>query len=142
MHDRLVRGPISAQDIGALSAMTSCEISGYCHFPPRRMLALFMAALSHGDRAELLNVYGNYALNVLGDWSLAERLWTRTREMSPGIVQYRINLIKLLIAKGDRPRARQEIEALRALGRYGQTEAAAAEMEARLRDHARDADRP
>lgn len=134
MHDRLQQGPISAQDLGALNAMTSCEISGHCHFPPRRMLALFMAALSHGDRAELLNIYGNYALNVLQDWPLAEQLWTRAREVSPGIAQYRINLIKLLIAKGDWAKAEREIAELRTLGRLGETQAAADAMERRLRD--------
>ncbi|MCI4567735.1 hypothetical protein [Lysobacter sp. CFH 32150] len=133
LQDKLRRGPIGPQEINALAAMTSCARDRHCDFPPEMMLASYDAALSHRRNPDLLTMYGDYALNVLNDRQLATQLWREVRANYPGVAQYRINLIKLLIATGSWGEARTEIASLRRLGRLGQNENAADELEARLK---------
>src|SRR3546814_1491285 len=52
-----------------------CQIQGQCRFPPERMVESFLSALHDPVYPEVLSQYGNYALNVLHDPALAERLW-------------------------------------------------------------------
>lgn len=132
MHDRLRRGPIGPQEIGALTSLTRCARDDSCRFPRDAMLTSYLTALEHGPHPDLLSLYGDYALNVLGDGQLALRLWREARDQRPSVAQYRVNLVKLLIATGQFDAARKEIDELRALGRYGQNEASARALEVRL----------
>jgi hypothetical protein len=125
--------PITWQETGALASMERCQELKLCHFPRERMLALFAAALSHGDHAEVYNIYGSYALNVLDDPDLCLRLWLESVKLVPSEPQYRINLIRLLVAMRADEAAQRQIAALRALGRVGQYEKPALEMEALMR---------
>jgi hypothetical protein len=131
IQDRLRQQPIGAQELGALGALTSCAISGRCHFPPDEMVAMYAAALSHGDNPEVLSIYGNYALNVLDDEPLAERLWREASRLSPGEPEYVIGLAKLMMAVGRDAEAEMEIQRLRSMGRLGQYKPAADSLELR-----------
>jgi hypothetical protein len=126
--------PIGPQETSALAAMTDCAIALRCPFPQGRMIELYLAALHSGEHAEVMNIYGNYALNVLHDHQLTRRLWLRAIQLSPNIVQYRVNLIRFLIAQGQFTEARQGIEALRRMGRLGQNQATAASLENMIPD--------
>jgi protein O-mannosyl-transferase len=132
MREKLRLGPIGPQELAALGAMTHCAEQGDCPFPQDRMMAIHMAALGQQESAELLNMYGSYVLNVLDDPELALRLWTQAAEVEPGNAQYRINLVKLLIAMGRHEQAREQISALRGLGRFGQHDNVAEELRLRL----------
>lgn len=130
MGDKLRHNPIGAQETSALAAMTECAIATRCPFPAGRMVGLYLAALGNGENPEVMNIYGNYALNVLGDAELTRRLWSRAVELAPGTLQYRINLVRYWIARGRMDEARREIAALRALGSFGQNDAVADALEA------------
>jgi hypothetical protein len=125
--------PLGPQETGALAGLTGCAVQRLCQFPREEMVETFASALARGDHPEVLNNYGNYALNVLGDQDLALRAWTRAAELSPGEPQYRIALVKLQILRHHDAEARAGIARLRAMGRFGQYEREARELEQRLR---------
>jgi hypothetical protein len=95
---------------------------------------IFDAALSRGNDPEVINVYANYVLHVLDRPELALGLWKVSIELNPGEPVYRISTIKLLSAMGRRDEARVEIAKLRKLGRLGQFERLANELELRMRE--------
>lgn len=132
--ERVGKRQVGAQEIGALTSLVRCARSGECKFAHDRMEAAFDAALAHGRHPDVLTMRGDYALNVRGDVPVALALWREAVQRAPAQAQYRINLAKLLIALGREQEARQEIATLRRLGRLGQNEAAAANLEARLRN--------
>jgi hypothetical protein len=132
MRDKLTHRPIGPQELASLAALTKCAVDKNCPFPVEEMLGLYRAALAKGEIAEVLNIYGDYALNVLSDSGLALRLWQRACALRPSEPQYRINEIKLLIVLGRYDEARAQIADLRRIGRLGQTEASAQSLEAEL----------
>lgn len=132
MIEKLRSRPIGPQERGALASLNDCAIAHRCQFPPGQMLAVFEAALSRGDDIEVLNVYGNYALNILHDPDLAEAIARDICRRAPGNPQYRENLIRLLIAFGKYDEASAQISLLRASGRFGSNETRADAMQERL----------
>ena len=133
MQAKLRQYPIGPQEQAALAALTDCAVVRKCAFPTDAMLATFDAAASHGPNPEVLNMRGNYVLNVLGDSTLALQLWQQASALRPGEAQYHISLAELLMVIGRDGEARAQIAELRKLGRLGQNEATAQMLEARLR---------
>ena len=133
IQDRLRRRPIGPQELGALGALTGCAVSGRCSFPPSEMVDAFAAALNRGDNPEVLNIYANYALNVLDDPDLATRLFKEASALNPRELQYRISMVKLHITLGRYQEARTEIDKIRSLGRFGEFDYVAGQLEVRLR---------
>ena len=133
MQQRLRDDPVGPQEISALGSLEHCAREGGCTFPTGQMVATFESALRHGPNSEVLALYGDYALNVLHEPQAALQMWRQAIVLHPRRAQYRVNLIKLLIAIGDHDAARRQIAQLRGLGRVGQYDAMAAEMDARLR---------
>ena len=77
--------PPGVQDESSLAALTKCAIEGACPLPPSPMVEAFVAALSHPHpSARVMQVYADYALNVLHDRELAERLLTDAVKIQPG----------------------------------------------------------
>jgi len=134
MQAKLRSRPLGPQEISALRTLTDCSITGLCAFDPNDMIATYGAAMSHGDDPAVMQVYGNYVLNVLGDGALAARLWQRAVELAPQEAAYRVSLIKLQIAQGRLDEARAGIARLRALGGLGQHASEADVLQARLQD--------
>ena len=64
---------------------------------------------------------------------LGEFAWRKAVALAPGNVQYRINLVKLLVAMGKDQEARAQIEAIRRMGIPGQYEKAARGLESSMR---------
>lgn len=132
MQSRLRSGPVGPQELGSLGSLVNCALVRVCRFPPDEMLNTFAAALSHGDNPEVLNIYGNYALNILHDVPLTERCWTRAAELKPTEPQYVVSLAKLMMAVGRDDESRRYIRKLRSLGRFGQYGRMADALETRL----------
>lgn len=129
---KLQNRPIGPQEIGALSAMTRCARDHICLFPRERMLSLYAVAMKKTRHPDVATMYGDYAFNVLGNSDLALQLWGEAISMRPLEMQYRVNIIKLLITLKRYDEARREISALREIGRFGQNESAADALAVRL----------
>jgi hypothetical protein len=133
MIDRLRRDPIGVQETSAIGSLAQCAREGACAFPQDAMVAMFEAALSHGPNAEVLNIYADYTFNVLQQPQTALHLWRSAILLRPNEVQYRVNLIRVLIALRQDKAARSEIARLRRLGGpLATTEQAVRELEARF----------
>ncbi|MDR7135107.1 hypothetical protein J2X06_002316 [Lysobacter niastensis] len=126
---KLRERPIGPQETGALAHLAQCQIDGACSFPRPEMEAVFAAARRDPPLADVLSVRGNYALNILGDPSAALALWVEATQHAPTVAQYRISVAKLLIAMDRGDEAAPQIEALRRLGKLGQHEDEARELD-------------
>jgi protein O-mannosyl-transferase len=133
MQQRLHAAPIGPQEQGALSTLVRCAREGRCTFPEDLMRKTFETALARDRSPDLLSMWSDYTLNVLDDPAGALDLARESVHRSPGTAQYRINLIRLLIALGREQEAREQIRQLRANGRLGQNETSARLLEARMR---------
>jgi len=141
MQKKLRTRAVGPQETGSLAALVDCSVTGRCQFPPDQMRDTFDAALAQGDNPEVLSIFGNYALNILGDSDLALRLWREAARLEPNGSERHISLAKLYIALGRLPEAREQIAQLRVIGRLGQYNSDADVLEARLQAslHRRDA---
>jgi tetratricopeptide (TPR) repeat protein len=129
LQRKLRTRPIGLAETNALAALVDCELKHYCQLPQQDMVGTFRAALEHGPTPELLSIYGNYALNVMQDPTLAFQQWQEAARIAPNVVQYQATLAQILIAIGRVDEARTPIMRVRQLGRLGQNEALAAELE-------------
>jgi len=129
LQSKLRAHPIGTQETSALSALVDCSIKGQCAPFLGEMQQSFEAALSHGENAEVLNIAGNYALNIRHDPQEAVRLWRRTVELSPRTVEYQATMARMLIAMGQPRAAQPYIDQVRRLGRLGQTRSLADELD-------------
>jgi hypothetical protein len=129
LQEKLRTRPIGPQESGALSSLVACQIAGPCRFPQGDMVDSFLAALRDPPSAEILSQYGNYALNVLKDPVLAERLWRDAADRAPGTTQYQVSIARLLIESGRPEEAKPYIARIRRAGRLGQNEQAASFLE-------------
>lgn len=134
MQSRLRQRPVGPQETNALGTLTRCAREQHCSFPRDRMIATFEAALSRKPNAEVFNIYGDYVLNVMRQPDTALHLWHRALALKPKVAQYRINLIKVLIALGRFDEAKEQIGLLRRMGSFGQYQSAAFALEARMRN--------
>lgn len=142
LREKLRENPIGPQEAAALEHLVACEIEGHCHFPKEEMIPTFLAALHARPSAEVLSSYGNYALNILRDPTLAERLWREAADRSPRTVEYQVSMAKLMIAMGRPSEALPYIARIRAAGRIGQTSREARLLENRLPPGMRPQTRP
>jgi hypothetical protein len=129
LQHKLRTRPIGPQETAPLGSLVDCQLQQRCRLPSAELLESLRAALSRGPDAEVLNIYGNYALNVLHDPNLALQLWQEAAERAPREVHYQVTLAKMLIATGQYSRATSQIAKVRQLGRLGQNEAMARELE-------------
>lgn len=121
------------QDESSLAALTKCVIDKLCDLPANRMMAAFMAALSHPDPdARLLANYGDYAWNVLGDHELGLRMTKAAVQAEPAEPAYHISLLRMLLVQGQVAQARQQLQALRSLDYGGRLDHSIAELQALL----------
>ncbi|MBF6025865.1 hypothetical protein IU514_17690 [Lysobacter niastensis] len=129
LQDRLRDTPPGPQPRSALASLVNCSLQHHCNLPAPEMRAMFAAALSHGRDPEVLSIQGNYALNTLGDPSLAAQLWEEAARLAPNVAEYQITLARLYFASGQPERAHASIEELRRMGKLGQNELLARELE-------------
>jgi hypothetical protein len=132
IDDRLRRGPIGPQELGAIGSLTACVIEGVCRFNRDDMMRMFMAVQSHGESPEVYQIFGTYALRELNNPDLAESSWKRAEALNPSEPQHVIALARLYISIHRDRDALDAIRRLRAIGPLGRTERAARELERRL----------
>jgi hypothetical protein len=142
LQHKLKTRPIGPQETGALAGLVDCQLQLHCRLPPQDMVNSFIAGLDRGPNAEMLSIYGNYALNALDEPALALRLWQEAAQRSPKEVQYQQTLAKMLIASGQFDQAAVRIAKVRQLGRLGQNEAMALELEQLATQARRDSNPP
>jgi hypothetical protein len=129
LQSKLRTRPIGPQETAAMGSLVDCQIGESCALPREAMLQSFAAALDQGQNAEVLNIYGNYALNLLQDPNLAMQAWQQAAKLEPGTVQYQVNLARMLIASGQLEQAASRIDNIRRIGRLGQNEQLANELD-------------
>jgi hypothetical protein len=129
LQSKLRTRPIGPQETAAMGSLVDCQMGESCALPREAMLQSFAAALDQGQNAEVLNIYGNYALNLLQDPNLAMQAWQQAAELEPGTVQYQVNLARMLIASGQLEQAASRIDNIRRIGRLGQNEQIANELD-------------
>ena len=133
LQAKLRRSPIGQEDRAALETLTDCVVKRQCLFAPNEMIETFAAAMSQGPDARILSIYGNYALNALGEVDLAMRAWQEASALQPQKAKYRIDLAELMMVLKRRDEAKVQIAELRKLGRFGQFAAVADSLETRLK---------
>ena len=138
LQEKVALHPGAPETQLSLIALTRCQADHGCKFDPDDMLATFEAALRPGDDAGILSIFGNYALNVVGDHELAFRLWKEAARLDPHNAQYQANLAVLAIRKQRYADAEQAIAALRGLGHFGQYAAEAGRLQALLETRRRE----
>jgi hypothetical protein len=129
LQTKLSQHPIGPQETGSLGSLVDCNLKYRCELTRQDMVDTFLAALARGPNADVMYVYGNYALNGLHDPNLALRLWQDAAELRPDEVLYQATLAKLMIASGQPALAAKHIERVRQLGRLGQNEQLARDLE-------------
>jgi protein O-mannosyl-transferase len=103
----------TVQDESSLGALTQCTRDHNCKLPTDRMMAAFMAALSHPQPSgRLLATYSDYAWNVLDDKALGERMAASAVSAKPDEPVYRITLIRMLVAQGEFAEAHEQLQQL------------------------------
>jgi hypothetical protein len=129
LQERLRARPIGPEERRAMASLVDCQISHHCDLPRTAMVASFEASLAHGRDAEVLNVYGNYALNVLLDPNTALQLWLEATRIAPNVPEYQATVARMLIASGRPVEAEPYIRRVRKLGTFGQNDAMASELD-------------
>ncbi|MEI7036146.1 hypothetical protein [Fulvimonas yonginensis] len=121
------------QDESSLGALTQCQVEHACDLPKSRMIAAYLAALSHPNpSARLLAMYGDYAWNVLGDRALGLRMLSEAVAADPAEPAYRITLVRMFLAEGDRAEAGLALHGLESLNIGGRLDGTIRELHARL----------
>lgn len=108
------------------SAPTDSRLAASCNL---RRAVYHDAALRQGADPAFRSIHGHYALNVLLDQDMALHLWQQAVQRPPKVAQYLVRVVKPLIAKGRPDLAKTQIDQLRRLGRLGQNEASARELD-------------
>ncbi len=95
--------PLSAEDISSLQSLLSCEVQDKCPIRPDQMLSLFLAALSHPNPpSRLLGIYSDFAVAVLHDYALAERLLVQAAATTSDNERYRHDLLRVRRLEGNK----------------------------------------
>ncbi len=111
MIQRLNDRTPGVQEESSLQALTTCARQGLCDLPHSDMVAAFKAALSHRRQsARIMEVYGDYTLNVLHNVPDAMKLFRAAVRISPRTPIYRVTLVRLLAVTGHMDEARAEFE--------------------------------
>jgi len=123
----------TVQDESSLEQLSSCQTIGECDLPKQRMLDVYMAALSHPNpSARLLNMYGMYAWEVLGDRQLGLRMLQDAVAANPKEPAYRITLVRMLTDMNRLPEARQALRDLQSMNFAGHMDDGIATLAGRI----------
>lgn len=136
MAAKLRAQPPDVQDIGALGLLERCMRASDCALPRERMDELFAIAMGYPRRSsDLLVIHADYAWNILQDYELAQRSAAEAVALVPREPTYRVTLVQIQIARGQREQAARGIEELAALSINGNLDRELAELRALLAAH-------
>jgi len=110
--DALRAQPPSAESIGALESLITCQREKHCPQQTAELLGAYAAALEHPPSGRLLADYGVFAANQLGDYAVAENALSDAATALPEVAQIRINLAKVLIVQGRLAEGRRILDGL------------------------------
>jgi tetratricopeptide (TPR) repeat protein len=123
----------TVQDESSLEQLSSCQTTGECDLPKQRMLDAFLAALAHPNpSARLLNMYGMYAWEELGDHALAVRMLQEAVATNPREPAYHVTLVRMLTDMGHTNEARQALRDLQSFNLAGHMDEGIATLTTRL----------
>jgi hypothetical protein len=116
METKLRTNTIAIEDESAIISLSSCLLQKGCDLPDDRMLAVYMAALSHPwPRSRLLAAYSDFAWNELGDRALGYAMIRRATSVEPSEPAYHITTLRYALAMGDVAVARDQLASLHRL---------------------------
>jgi hypothetical protein len=95
IDDKIRSRPLGPQEVQSLYTLVQCSVQKICKFSPDRMQGLLEVGAARGN-TEIIAIYANYEINVLGDREGALALAQRCVKLEPQKGQYRKNLIILL----------------------------------------------
>jgi predicted Zn-dependent protease len=131
MIDKLKKHKPTVQDESSLGTLTQCVRTDQCQLSQQYMLQAYLMALSHpAPSARLLAMYSDYAWNVLDDRSLGLSMITSAVKAAPSEPAYRITLIRMLIAMGQKSDAQSALKQLESLNYGGRLDSTLAELRA------------
>lgn len=129
--DKLQKHKPTVQDESSLGALTQCARDGQCELSKEYMLQAYLAAVSHPKpSARLLAMYGDYAWNVLDDRALGLSMTASAAKTAPSETAYRITLIRMLAALGQKGDAQSAMKQLESLNYGGRLDSTLAELRA------------
>ena len=127
MKRKLRQYPLAASSITSLKQLELCQQDNKCKLSDQEMISLFASAMKNPklaltaqQHADILTLYGSFLINKLHDYETGKRLFEAAVRTSPQQMQYRINLIKLLLVMREYPEARTQLTALQAVNTLGQ----------------------
>lgn len=115
---RLEFSPFGVNSAHKLFDLVACQEKGRCKLPHTEVLKLLHAALrnptnSPSSRNETLTALSYYLVNVMHNYSEGVRYAHQAADVVPTEVQYRINLVSLLVTLGENEQASKELEIAR-----------------------------
>lgn len=129
--DKLQKHKPTVQDESSLGTLTQCARDGQCELSQEYMLQAYFSALSHpAPSARLLAMYSDYAWSVLDDRSLGLSMIASAVKAAPSEPAYRITLIRMLAAMGQKNDARSAMKQLESLNYGGRLDSTLAELRA------------
>lgn len=133
MISRLKERKSTVQDESALEQLSSCQTTGECDLPKQRMLEAYLAALSHPHpSARLLNMYGMYSWEVLGDHKLGVRMIQEAVATNRREPAYQVTLVRMLTDMDRLTEAKQALLQLQTLNLAGYMDDGVATLNARI----------
>ncbi len=124
--------PPSAEAVSALESLVGCQHHGDCPQDIESLLGAFMSALTHPPSGRLLAAYGAFAANELGDYALAQQLFSDALLRMPLAEGVRLDLVQVLLLEGKRDQARDVLAGLRGQALSSASASRAKELEAVL----------
>ncbi len=106
--------PLTQNSISALYEINNCILST-CTLTVQQVHGFYNAALSNQApfvpkiKSDLLTLYAKFSANKLGDLATAHDAMTNAINISPDILQYRVNFITLLLILKNYDRAESEL---------------------------------
>jgi len=116
MEVKLRANTIAIEDESAIMSLSSCLLQKGCDIPDDKMLAVYMAALSHpSPRSRLLAAYSEFAWAELGDRALGYAMIQRATSAEPSEPAYHITTLRYALALGDVAAAQEQLASLEKL---------------------------
>lgn len=101
---KLEQFPITHNAINSLNELNKCVLTTSCNIDSNQMSAFFNAAFSNPHpypskyKSALLSLHAKFAADKLGDYEKAYTSMNDAINFSPSVLQYKVNLVTLLIA--------------------------------------------
>ncbi len=126
---KLGHDPISPSTVVSLRQLQTCQ-QGPCRIRNSQMMVLFRDAFHNQilyrttqQHADMLTIYGSFLINKLNDFVDGKMVFEKAVRVDPGQLQYRDNLIRLLIAMRLYRDARSQLAACAAVDSLHQYDA-------------------